>query len=310
MASQFTRTIFILAVTALLVGLGPRTAYACACGCGVFDVGTASLFASGAGGTVYVEDNFMNQRQNWHGAADAPSTANPDRKIRTNFMTLGGQYMFNRSWGVMAQLPVWQRHYATVSSGVLNRFDHTALGDIRVMGVYSGFSGDMSTGIIFGSKLPTGDTAFKGFDADTQIGTGSTDLLLGLYHQGGLDEDANWIWYGQLMSDTPLLHRPGYEPGAEVDAALGAYYNSWYVGSESKLAPLFQVLASVRMSDHGNLADPANSGYRRLLLAPGLEFDTGRFRIYGDIELPIYQDVRGYQLIAPEQFKLVVSYAL
>jgi hypothetical protein len=310
MASSCARTALILVGLALLVPLNPRQAMACACGCGVFDVGTASLFAGGAGGTIYFEDDFMNQRQDWHGNASALSMTNPDRKIRTNFMTLGGQYMFNRSWGVMAQLPIWQRHFATVKAGTLNRFDHTALGDIRLMGIYSGFSGDMSTGLIFGSKLPTGDTSFQGFDADTEIGTGSTDLLLGLYHQGTLDQDANWIWYGQLMSDTPVLHRPGYQPGAEVDGALGAYYNSWYVGAQSKVAPLLQILTSLRMADHGILADPANSGYSRLLLAPGLEFDTGRWRIYSDIELPIYQDVRGYQLIAPEQFKLVVSYAL
>lgn len=310
MAPRVLRRLRLFAGTALGVAFIPAYAWACACGCGVFDVGTASLLAGGTGGTAFFEYDFMNQRENWRGTSQAPNADNSDRKIRTSFMTLGGQYMFNRSWGVMGELPVWQRHFETTDNGVLNRFDHTALGDIRVMGIYSGFSADMSTGIIFGTKLPTGDSSFAGFDADTEIGTGSTDVLLGLYHQGALDQDANWIWFGQAMSDTPVLHKPGYQPGAEVDAALGGYYNSWYLSAETKIAPLFQLIVSHRAQDRGSLADPADSGYNRMLIAPGVEFDTGPFKVYGDIELPIYQDVRGNQLVAPEQFKVILSYAL
>ena len=46
----------------------------------------------------------------------------------------------------------------------------------------------MSTGLIFGVKLPTGDWKFAGFDRDTEIGSGSTDVLVGGYtwidHEG------------------------------------------------------------------------------------------------------------------------------
>ena len=41
--------------------------------------------------------------------------------------------------------------------------------------MYTGFSKDMSKGLIFGVKLPTGDYTAANFDRDTQIGTGSTD---------------------------------------------------------------------------------------------------------------------------------------
>ncbi len=40
--------------------------------------------------------------------------------------------------------------------------------------MYTGFSDDMSKGIIFGLKLPSGSYTAAGFDRDTQIGTGST----------------------------------------------------------------------------------------------------------------------------------------
>lgn len=283
---------------------------ACACGCGVFDVGTSSLFASGSGATAFVEYDFMNQRQNWSGSSEAPAAANDDKKIRTGIVTLGGQYMFSREWGVTAKLPVWTRHFETADSGSLETSDHTALGDVRLTAVYSGLSDDMSTGLVVGAKLPTGDSSYAGFDADTEIGTGSTDLLLGGYHMGALDEDGAWVWFGQAIVSVPVLHKAGYRPGGEVNAALGAYYDDWWIGGDTKLAPVLQVIVSHRAKDGGTDADPPNSGYDRMLVAPGIEFSTGVWKLYGDIELPLYQDVRGNQLIAPEQFKLILSYAI
>lgn len=293
-----------------IAALSTTSAWACACGCGVFDVGTASLFPGGSGATIFAEYDFMNQHQNWHGASSAPSADNADKKIRTDFMTLGGQYMLNRDWGVMAELPVWSRHFETEDGGSVSGYNHTALGDIRLMGVYSGFADDMSTGLTFGVKLPTGDSGYAGFDPDTEIGSGSTDFLLGAYHQGALDADANFIWFAQGMYDQPVLHKAGYRPGAEVDAAAGAYYNSWYFGAATKLAPVLQLIASHRWQDGGANGDPANTGYDRLMIAPGIEFDTGSWKVYGDVEVPVYQDTRGDQLVSPVLFKAIVSYAL
>ncbi|MDE2463859.1 MAG: hypothetical protein KGO02_09125, partial [Alphaproteobacteria bacterium] len=147
MTSRYVPVVRCIACAVLALALNASAALACACGCGVFDVGTASLFAGGAGGTVFFEYDFMNQHEDWQGTSRASKLANSDQKIRTSFMTLGGQYMLNRAWGVMGELPVWQRHFETMDGGSLARFDHTALGDIRLMGIYSGLSADMSTGI-------------------------------------------------------------------------------------------------------------------------------------------------------------------
>lgn len=299
------------AVAAIIVfALSSSSAWACACGCGVFDVGTASLFPSGSGATLFAEYDFMNQHQNWHGTSSAPAADNDDKKIRTDFLTLGGQYMFGHDWGIMAELPVWNRHFNTLDGDSVAGFNHVALGDVRLMGVYSGFSADMSTGVSFGVKLPTGDSGYANFDNDTEIGSGSTDLLLGGYHQGGLDADANWIWFAQGLYDQPLMHKSGYRPGAEIDAAAGAYYNSWYLGAQTKLAPMLQLIASHRWQDGGANADPVNTGYDRLMIAPGVEFDAGSWKLYGDAEVPIYQDTRGDQLVSSVLFKAIVSYAL
>ena len=58
--------------------LAPGAALACACGCGIFDVGTHS----------------------------APAADNPDKAIRSTFVTVGGQYQFNRFWGVSVEVPL------------------------------------------------------------------------------------------------------------------------------------------------------------------------------------------------------------
>ncbi|MBV8343012.1 MAG: hypothetical protein JO173_11605, partial [Gammaproteobacteria bacterium] len=69
----------------LIACAAPRLAVACACGCGVFDVGTSSMFPSHVGGMVFVEQDYMDQDQNWSGTTSAPAGDNSDKRIRTRF---------------------------------------------------------------------------------------------------------------------------------------------------------------------------------------------------------------------------------
>ena len=93
--------------------------------------------------------------------------------------------MFNRSWGIWGEVPYTNRFFKTADDdGEVSGFTHSAIGDIRLRGIYSGFSPTMSSGITFGLRLPTGDYTYPNFDSDTQIGSGSTDLLLGGYQCG------------------------------------------------------------------------------------------------------------------------------
>ena len=85
--------------------LAPGAALACACGCGIFDVGTSSMYASHAGGIVFVEYDYLDQSHNRAGTHRAPAADNPDKAIQSTFVTVGGQYQFNRSWGVSVEVP-------------------------------------------------------------------------------------------------------------------------------------------------------------------------------------------------------------
>jgi hypothetical protein len=290
-------------------GLAPDDAAACACGCGVFDVATSSMLPGAAGGTIFLEYDFMNQNKNWSGVSSSPAADNDDKNIRTQFVTLGGQYRLDDDWRLIADIPYWQRQFKTLDDdGVdIDNFNHGAPADIRIKAAWSGNSDDRTAGITFGLKLPTGDSSYAGFDPDTSISSGSTDLLLGTYKFGSLSDDGSWQWSANAEYDQPVLHKPGYVPGAEIDAVFGVSYGGWAVGT-ARIVPITQLIASYRMRDTGANADPAGSGYGRLLVTPGLQLTLADFKILADVGLPVFQDVRGNQLVASELYKLNVSY--
>jgi hypothetical protein len=306
----------------LLLGLAPAAGFACACGCGVFDVGTVSMIPSQAGGTVYLEDDYMNQNQNWVGSHAAPASANTDKELQTNFGDLGLDYQFNNDWGATVELPYWDRLFrtdiGTPSAPDVTTFRHNALGDTRLIARYTGFSSDLSTGLTLGLKLPTGDWTYPNFDRDSSIGTGTTDLLLGAYHVGSLGTDPHLKWFAEALLDRPCNTREGYRPGNEIDAALGALYDGIQLGQVGTLATLLQLIGSDRLHDSGVQADPYNSGYHRLLLSPGVEASVGQWKIYGDAEFRVYHyanaapsvAVEGTQgqLVPSVLFKFMVSY--
>ncbi len=310
---------------ALLLGvvLAPRVGWACACGCGVFDVGTGLMLPEGAGGMVYVDYDYQDQDQNWHGTSPAAGGNNGDKEIRTHFVTAGFQYMFDRSWGFQVEVPYDDRYFKTTggaSGSDIVALNWASLGDIRVEGIYTGFSPDMSTGINFGFKLPTGDytrnDAFGDIDRDSELGTGSTDVLLGGFHRGNLTRDNSLTWFAQALLDLPVVSRNEYRPGLEVDAAAGIYYKGWLVHRVS-ITPLAQVIASERTSDEGAYAsghklDPPlnafDSGYQRVMVSPGIELDMHPVSFYADAEVPVFLDFRGNQLVARWLLKAYVAY--
>jgi hypothetical protein len=299
----------------LLVGiLAPGVVHACACGCGVFDVATSSMFPQGQGGTAWLQYDYQDQNRNWSGTSQAPAANNGDKEISTDFATLGLQYMFNPCWGVQLELPYDYRSFKTTSAAPGNpvtTINWGALGDIRLEGIYTGFFADQSAGVNFGVKLPTGDwihnNAYGDVDRDSEIGTGSTDILLGGFYRGNITKDEKWDWFAQLLLDVPVLTQAQYRPGTELDTAAGIDYKGFSVG-RVRISPVAQVIFSERTGDIGAAANPGDSGYQRILLSPGIEFHIHPVKIYADVEIPVYQNLTGNQLAAPVLFKLSMSY--
>jgi hypothetical protein len=314
------RPVLLLSLTLMAV-LVPGFALACACGCGVFDVGTASMILTHPGGMVYFEDDFQDQNQNWVGSHAAPAANNTDKEIATHFGGVGLDYSFNPDWGMSIKLPFWSRTFTTdigdTTPDVVS-FKHSALGDVRLLGTYTGISSDMSTGLSLGVKLPTGDWTYPNFDRDTSIGTGTTDLLVGGYHLGTVGVDSHLKWFVEGLFQRAFNTREGYRPGNETDAGAGVFYDGLQLGGVT-LSPLLQVLGSNRQHDSGVNSDSPNSGYHRVLLSPGLEADFGKWKVYGDAEFRVYhyanaaptvafEGTQG-QLVAKTLVKFIVSYS-
>jgi hypothetical protein len=295
----------------LLAGLlAPGVVHACACGCSVFDVGTSSMFPGGKGGMAFLQYDYQDQNRNWSGTSRAPATNNDDKEIETHFVTLGLQYMFNDKWGAQLEVPYDFRHFKTdIGGGNIVSRNWSQFGDLRLEGIYTGFFADSSAGVTFGLKLPTGSYSrfAEVVDRDTQIGTGSTDLLLGGFYRGNLTQDEKWDWFGQVQLDVPTLTQAGYRPGTEVDAAGGIDYKGLTIG-RVRISPLAQIIVSERTSDRGSNASTDNSGYQRVMLSPGIEFHVHPVKIYADAEFPVFQHFTGNQLAAPVLFKVSLSF--
>ena len=305
----------VMVLSVLGGAMVPSMGWACACGCGVFDVGGSSMFPDSVGGMAYLQYDFQDQNRNWNGTSEAPAANNGDKEIKTDFVTVGFQYLFNRSWGVSAELPYDYRSFTTTSAAPgnpLTTIKWGALGDLRVHALYTGFSPDLSSGLDFGLKLPTGDFTHENMwgdvDRDSQIGTGSTDLLLGGFHRGNLTTDGKWHWFLQGELDVPMLAQDDYRPGVEFDSDAGIDFTGISFG-RVHVSPVAQAIFSTKTSDTGaNASNPVASGYDRLLLSPGLEFHIHPVKIYADVELPVWQNFTGNQLAASVLYKLSVSF--
>ena len=339
--SKSLRLLVMAGASAALLSGTSTHALACACGCGVFDIGGLNFSPtnSDTGFSAWVRFDTMDQNANFEGTSKAAASDNNDKKINTQFYTLGAQYMINHDWGVMAELPYLNRSFSTnvgtSDTPDVETFKLDAVGDLKLTAMYTGFSPDHSTGAIFGLKLPTGRITSPSYgdygqtyDPDTLPGSGSTDVVFGGFHQGALSADGKFSYFAQGTVQVPVLIKNGYRPGSEYDAAVGVTYDLGGYGPVTKIAPVAQLIGSYRTHDSyvggsvdaestGFTGQNPDSGYQRLLVAPGVDLRFGKLKVYTDIELPVYQKVNhsyfpdsgnSGQLVAPQLFKLQVGY--
>jgi len=315
----------------LLAGLAPANAMACACGCGIFDTGVTSITPqdSASGLSLFVRFSPMDQDTNHEAGHVASPDDNADKRIQTDFYTVGVNYVIQHKWLVLAELPVIHRNFTTTGSDaagnpLIEKVPLTGLGDAVVSLTYAGFASDMSTGIGLGVKLPTGRYTSPidrygnlPYDRDTLPGTGSTDLQVSAYHVGRITSAARWFAHAQYRF--AVVTRDSYRPGNEVDGAAGVTYD--LQAGKTTISPVIQVIGALRGHDSGENSDTLNSGYQRVLLAPGVRVQiTRKLSVYGDVEFPIAQYVNAAssaaiegtagQLVAPVLFKLQLNYGI
>ena len=310
------------AMLALLLLSSPAVKACGACGCTLNSDWASQGFSTRPGLHLDLRYDYFNQDQLRAGtrSVDRGSFSFPNEQeiqqttINRN-LSLALDYSPTVDWGVALVVPTFDRTHATLAAGDTEPSFSQAkgLGDVRVLGRYQGFSEDHSFGLQFGLKLPTGGTSqtFNGgaqagqpLDAGLQLGTGTTDLLLGCYGFGNLAE--NWDSFGQLLFQKPLGERRGFRPGDGVNLNFGVRY-----GGFSRLTPHLQINVRAEQRESGPNADVENSGATLAYLSPGLTLRaTPSLQIFAFAQVPLAQRVNGLQIEPRSSFSMGLRWAL
>lgn len=321
---------FIAAALALLPLAAMNNALACAaCGCTVSKDWGAQGVSMTPGFTAGLSYDYINQNQSRYGSGKASSTQidnlwQAGQEIEDYTVTRTTTASINYTsdtWGVDTLIPFLQRTHGTfgtfdpatnnvatpdLSAAYASSSDN-GIGDIRVIGRYTGFSVDKSTGILAGIKLPTGSTnamfndGVSPLDRSLQIGTGSTDMILGGFVTGAMEE---YGWFAQATVQhavaTKSIAGADYRPGDAYSLNAGIRYAKF----GARFTPMLQLNYIHRKQDTGAGATPPDaltggpgSGGTLAYLAPGVMARVGGgTSVYGFIQLPVYQDVNSLQL--------------
>ena len=215
---------------------------------------------------------------------------------------LGLDYVFDAKWAVALQLPYHDRDHATIAAGdtAVSTSRASGLGDTRVIGRYALLQGaDDNVALQFGLKLPTGrfdqnfttgPQAGSPVDRGLQLGTGTTDLLLGVAWFARPAD--NLGVFAQALLNQPLAQRAGFRPSPSMTLNSGV---RWL--NTSAFTPQLQLNIRWDGREHGVNADRDNSGGLVAYLSPGLTADLNeKVNAFAFVQLPVYQRVTGLQL--------------
>ena len=294
----------------LLLTLDSGPVRACAtCGC-TLSTDAAMGFTTRPGWRVNLQYDYINQDQLRHGTGTAsvvPEGNELEHGTRNDYITTAVSYAPNARWSLNLIVPYVIRKHTTygefdpLATLELSGSQSSSPGDVKLTGGYQGFLPTHNLGIQLGVKLPTGDHgddvrfssgpgAGEPLDASLQPGTGSTDLVLGAYYYQALSQDFDG--FAHVTFQAAVATSFDYRPGNSVNLSTGVRY----VGSPDWV-PQLQVNIQHKGRDGGENADPDNSIGSFVYLSPGLSFQGMKHtRLYGYVQLPVYQNLDGWQL--------------
>lgn len=314
-------------------------AMACAsCGCSLnSDLGTQGM-GSNQGWSFDLRYDYLNQNQLRSGTSTispgvAVNTVNPrtgslaevEGYTRNNYVTTSLDYNNGEAWGVSVLLPFIQRDHLTYGSADplngggwpdgTNGYSSQAsgFGDTRIIGRYFGFSEQKNWGLQFGVKLPTGNNSqtapsanggLAAVDPGLQLGTGSTDLIAGVYRFGHIQGSEDLGYFGNIQfqaavdpKSTPtnidaLGAGGSYRPGNSLNVNAGVNYHGF-----ENWVPTLQFNFLDKRSDSGTAADTWSTGGTLLYLTPGVLYTASQdTQLYANVQVPLYQNLNGIQL--------------
>ena len=86
-----------------------------------------------------------------------------------------------------------------------------------------------------------------------QLGTGTTDVLFGVYNFGAVSAD--WGYFAQALVQQSLNSREDFKPGTGTNLNLGVRYTA-----SATFVPQLQITARIEKREQGAEADVENSG--------------------------------------------------
>ncbi len=298
-----------LTAAALVTSIAPSAAWACSsCGCTLNSDWASQGFRSSEGLSVDLRFDYFNQNElrTGTGRVDRGAIAFPtDQEIQQTTInrntTITLDYGINADWGVTVQLPYLNRYHTTIAEGDtdISTSRSSSIGDVRVVGRYQGFSPEHNWGLLFGLKLPTGSTGVnfsagpqsgQPLDRGLQPGTGSTDVLLGVYTFGPINQ--SFDYFAQALLQVPVTSKDEFKPGVGANLTAGVRY-----ATDGPLVPHLQVNVRTERKESGANADIPNSGATLAYLSPGVTWSINeKLKAFGFVQVPVYQRVTGYQI--------------
>jgi hypothetical protein len=249
-------------------------------------------------------------------SADAITSHHEETKTLNRNALLGLEYGFAPEWSAGLVLPYSNRDHLHIhhhhGTPIPEAWQFDEIGDARLTLRHqpAAHEGGLSWSLQGGLKLPTGSTDVRNADGEeaersVQPGSGTTDLLLA----GGLAY-APLSLPGSLFSNltlqVPLNEKDGYQPGWKTGLQAG-----WLIPVYGKLDRILQGNLLYVAHDRGVNAEPDDSGRTEVALVPGLSYAWSRnLFIYGQLELPVYQNVNGVQLTHDYAVSLGLSLTL
>jgi hypothetical protein len=217
-------------------------------------------------------------------------------------------YTIDPKWALTAVVPVVDPDHRHIhnhrGTPISETWRFTRLGDLRLLGRYQTSAGEPGAGhldfygVNAGLKLPTGKWDVVNKDGTVaerslQPGSGTTDALVGVFYSRVL-LDSNSSWFVQALVQSPLGSRDDFRPGRRYSVDAGYRYEA-----TDNLGLMLQVNALFKRADRGAAAEPAESGGSFVHLSPGISYAlTRKTQVYGFVQLPLHQHVRGVQLVA------------
>lgn len=262
-----------------------------------------------------------------HPSDPASNGSEIEKNTISRYHTASVSYRPNADWGMSLVVPWINRGHATygeheppftpeaTAPGQISSAQVNALGDIKLVVNYQGWLPTHNLGVFAGVKLPTGryggqtedgriighpvvfrsgPLAGQALDTSLQAGTGSTDLIAGIYYYQPVSQDYDVFVNGQFQAAvSQRMSRPGadYRPGNQGAVNLGVRYEA-----HANFVPQVQLNVLHKSRDRGAFADVGNTAGTVAYLSPGASATVFGTQVYAFVQLPIYSRLDGYQL--------------